>query len=174
VEDRWVEEAMRDQPTITPAGDRLDSLPEGLSFFDLVTHTDERGTVCELYDPRKGWHVEPLVFAYCFTIRPGYAKGWNLHERHEDRYAIIHGELERVLYDTRPGSPTNGLLASVVLSDHRRRLVNVPAGVWHADRNIGAHMDERLSSGQRRVPPFPPARRFSGALSPGVAFLTRA
>ena len=26
---------------------------------------------------------------HCFTIRPGFVKGWGLHEKHEDRYLIL-------------------------------------------------------------------------------------
>ena len=31
-----------------------------------------------------------------------------------------------------------GLVSKVVISEHRRCLVNVPVGVWHANRNIGS------------------------------------
>jgi dTDP-4-dehydrorhamnose 3,5-epimerase len=41
------------------------------------------------------------------------------------------------MYDVRPDSPTCGLLSRVVLSNYDRRLMNIPAGVWHADHNIG-------------------------------------
>ena len=44
---------------------------------------------------------------------------------------------DRVLYDGREDASTHGLVASVVLSHHRRRLMNIPAGVWHANRNLG-------------------------------------
>ena len=90
-----------------------------------------------MFDPRWGWHDDPLVFVYTFTIRPGYVKGWGLHEHHEDRYFVLAGELELVFYDDRPDSPTRGLVSKVYLNQYRRRLVNVPAGVWHADRNPG-------------------------------------
>jgi dTDP-4-dehydrorhamnose 3,5-epimerase len=73
-----------------------------------------------------------------FTLRPGMIKGWGLHKEHEDRYFVLFGELEIVLYDDRPDSPTRGLVASVVLSEYRRRLMNIPAGVWHANRNLGS------------------------------------
>ena len=43
-----------------------------------------------------------------------------------------------MLYDERPGSPTEGLVSKIVLSEHRRRLMNIPAGVWHAERNLGS------------------------------------
>jgi dTDP-4-dehydrorhamnose 3,5-epimerase len=91
----------------------------------------------ELYDPRWDWHPDPLVFAYCFTLRPGYVKGWNLHKLHEDRYVILQGEMELVLYDVRPDSSTCGKISRIVLSEHNRRLVNIPRFIWHADHNIG-------------------------------------
>lgn len=66
----------------------MERLTEGVSFREVPTHIDGRGSVFELYDPRWAWHAEPLVFAYCFTIRPGMVKGWNLHKEHEDdRYS---------------------------------------------------------------------------------------
>jgi dTDP-4-dehydrorhamnose 3,5-epimerase len=91
----------------------------------------------ELFDPRWNWHPDPLVFAYSFTIRPGVVKGWNLHQKHEDRYFLLQGEMELIFYDVRPGSPTFGELSKIQLSEHNRDLVNVPVNVWHADHNIG-------------------------------------
>jgi dTDP-4-dehydrorhamnose 3,5-epimerase len=90
-----------------------------------------------MYDPRWEWHADPLVFAYCFTLRPGRIKGWGMHKRHEDRYCVLFGEIEVVLYDDRDDVETKGLVARVVLSEHRRRLMNIPSGVWHAVRNLG-------------------------------------
>ena len=46
--------------------------------------------------------------------------------------------MELVCHDAREDSPTRGLVSKLVLSEHRRCLVNVPTGVWHANRNIGA------------------------------------
>ena len=92
----------------------------------------------ELFDPRWEWHPEPLVFAYCFTLRPGTVKGWNLHKEHEDRYVLLQGEMELVLYDPRPDSPTTGEVCRIPLTPYRRCIVNIPRNVWHADHNIGA------------------------------------
>lgn len=128
----------QDVQTVNPDGSAVGRLPEGTVVRDLVTHVDERGTVCELYDPRWGAHPDPLVFAYTFTIRPGFAKGWGIHRRHDDRYAFLAGELEIVLYDEREDSATTGLESRIVLSGHHRRLLTIPAGVWHAERNLGA------------------------------------
>jgi dTDP-4-dehydrorhamnose 3,5-epimerase len=128
---------VRDVQTVMASGERMDRLPVGMVVRDLTTHTDDRGTVCELYDPRWGVHPDPLVFAYTFTIRPGASKGWGIHREHEDRYAFMAGELELVFYDERPGVETSGLEARLFLSELRRQLVTIPIGVWHAERNIG-------------------------------------
>ncbi|MBR0682252.1 dTDP-4-dehydrorhamnose 3,5-epimerase [Roseomonas eburnea] len=130
-------QAVRDKATVSSQGVPLRRLTHGVTLRRLPTHADDRGTVTELFDPRWGFHPDPLVHAYTFTIRPGVAKGWNLHQRHEDRYALLQGEMELVLFDPRPGSPTEGEVCRIVLSEHDRCIVNVPVNVWHADRNIG-------------------------------------
>lgn len=128
---------MKDRQTVTSAGDPVDRLPIGVTFRPVPTHTDDRGTVFELFDPRWNWHPDPLVFAYCFTLRPGSVKGWGLHRRHQDRYCIMFGEIEVVFYDDRDGVETRGEVSRAVLSHHDRRLMNIPEGVWHALRNLG-------------------------------------
>jgi dTDP-4-dehydrorhamnose 3,5-epimerase len=130
--------AVRDGATVTPDGQRLQRLTEGVSFRPAPTHVDARGSVVEMFDPRWLWHSEPFAFAYCFTIRPGVVKGWNLHKEHEDRYVLLQGEMELLLYDPRPDSATCGTLCRIVLSEHNRGIVNIPRNVWHADHNIGA------------------------------------
>ena len=129
---------IRDVSTVTPDGNSRQLLPAGVSFHDNVTHVDERGTVCELFDPRWGWNPQPVVFTYCFTVRPGITKGWGMHKVNEDRYFLLFGEHEVVLYDARPDSPTRGLVSRIVLSEFRRRLMNIPPGIWHADYNFGS------------------------------------
>ncbi|MEO6858728.1 MAG: hypothetical protein ABI323_09090 [Solirubrobacteraceae bacterium] len=127
----------REVQTVTPAGERMTTMPEGMRVRDLITHTDERGTVCELYDPRWGVSPASLVFAYMFTIRPGMAKGWGMHREHDDRYAFLTGELELAFYDARQDSETSCQESRLVLADAHRQLVTIPRGVWHAERNLG-------------------------------------
>jgi dTDP-4-dehydrorhamnose 3,5-epimerase len=127
----------RDVQTVHGDGGRIDALPEGMVLRPLVTHVDERGTVCELYDDRWDVHPDPVVFSYLFTIRPGQAKGWGVHREHEDRYAFLSGELELAFYDAREDSATAGRESRLTLSAHGRSLLVIPRGVWHAERNIG-------------------------------------
>ena len=130
-------EGKQDPATVTADGRRLDKLPDGVTFHKIVTHVDGRGTVFEMFDHRWKWHDDPIEFVYCFTIRPGMIKGWGMHKKHDDRYCLMYGELLVVLYDDRPESPTRGVVSEIVLSEFDRRLINIPSGVWHADRNIG-------------------------------------
>ena len=129
--------AVQDRQTVDRQSRDLSTLLDGVRCWDAPTHTDERGTVMEMFNPQWNWHPDPLVFVYCFTIRPGIVKGWNLHKLHEDRYCLLQGEMEVLMYDVRDDSPTCGQISRVVLSEHGRRHVTVPKFVWHADRNIG-------------------------------------
>jgi len=135
---RTLDAAARDAQTVTPGGRTLGTLIEGVSLRDAPTHVDERGSVVELYDPRWAWHPAPMVFAHCFTIRPGFVKGWGLHKTHEDRYFILQGEMALVLFDPRPDSSTCGQVCKIVMSELNRQLVNIPKFVWHAEENVGA------------------------------------
>lgn len=137
IQDRLIAASVADAQTVDASGRSTRALVHGVKIRDLALHTDERGTVCEMFDPRWEWHPDPLVFVYHFTIRPGWAKGWAMHQCHEDRYCLLQGEMKLVLYDARPDSPTHGLVSEIYLSEQRRQMVNVPAGVWHADENIG-------------------------------------
>ncbi len=134
---RTLAASVKDDQTTNEQRKQIVHLPEGSSLFDSICHRDERGSVTELYDPRWAWHQEPLVFSYLFTIRPGMIKGWGLHKLHEDRYFVVRGEMEVVMYDPRPESSTFGKISKICLSAARPQLLNVPRNVWHADRNLG-------------------------------------
>lgn len=130
-------EPVKDVQTVTPVGESVQPLLDGVSLWEIKTHVDERGSLFELFDERWGWSKEPLVYSYVCTVRPGITKGWGFHLEHEDRYAILFGDVEVVLYDERSDSSTKGQVCKVVLSESRRQLLNIPAQVWHAVRNLG-------------------------------------
>lgn len=130
-------ELFRDKATVNAQGEPTTLLPHGVTFRNLVTHSDDRGIVFEMLDDRWGWHPAPITFVYHYSIRPGCAKGWGMHLLHEDRYCLLYGEMEIVFYDARPESPTVGQVSKVVISEYHRRLISIPTGIWHANRNIG-------------------------------------
>ncbi len=128
----------QDVQTVTSDGESTQPLIHGVTFKEVTTHIDDRGFVCETYDSRWKWNKKPLVFSYVYTIRPGIIKGWAMHKKHEDRYFILFGEVEVVLYDGRKDSPTKGMVSKFYFTEYNRRLVNIPPGVWHANRNVGS------------------------------------
>jgi dTDP-4-dehydrorhamnose 3,5-epimerase len=128
---------VKDRQTVTPEGERIDPLIEGVRIRAAVTQVDERGTLCEIYDPGWGFTPEPLVHVYQTTIEPGQAKGWVLHRLQDDRLFFSLGRAKVVLYDEREESPTFGMINEHYFSDQRRGLLRIPAGVWHAIQNIG-------------------------------------
>ncbi len=129
--------AKADEQTVSSEGVPVRTLPEGMLTRSSVKHIDDRGSVTEMWDERWNFHPDPVCFAYNFTIRPGVVKGWGLHRHHEDRYFLLRGEMELVLYDVRPESATYGQVSKIVLSEDKPGLVTVPRNVWHADYNFG-------------------------------------
>ncbi len=130
---------VRDKETVKPDGSELLKLPHDVRIREASLFVDERGSLCEMYDPRWKLSVAKkyIAYAYFFTSRPGVIKGWGMHKKHEDCYFLISGEMELVLYDGRKNSPTYGLVSKIYLSEEHRRTVTIPIGVWHAERNIG-------------------------------------
>ncbi|TRW97627.1 dTDP-4-dehydrorhamnose 3,5-epimerase [Paracoccus sp. M683] len=130
--------AQADQQTTTDDGSAtLTPRIEGATRRASPTHVDERGRLFEVYS--RDWFPddEPVEHVYVTTLRPGIVKGWGLHERHVDRYFLISGEMQVVLYDVRPDSPSCGKLSVITLGPENRQLLRIPAYVWHADVNIG-------------------------------------
>jgi len=130
--------AERQGQTVTSEGVRIAPTIEGVRIRRPPTHVDDRGWLVELCDPRWEEAGGPIEYAYCTTIRPGYAKGWGFHKTHEDRYFVLFGEAETILYDVRPGSETYGQISTIRMSAHNRGLFTIPRLVWHATRNLGA------------------------------------
>jgi dTDP-4-dehydrorhamnose 3,5-epimerase len=124
--------------TVTREGERVDSLIDGVVLRAAKTHPDERGTLCEIYDPEWRLTDDPLVYVYQVTIRPGQVKGFVLHLTYSDRLFFSQGTVKVVLYDDREGSPTRGKLNELHFSEHNRGNLVIPAGVWHAVQNVGS------------------------------------
>ena len=130
-------QARKDEATVTPAGERLETLIDGVSLRYATTHFDERGEVCEIYDPAWGLSSAPLVYVYAALIRPARIKGWVYHKEQIDRMFALSGFLRIVLYDPREGSPSRGMINEIHLTERNRGLVVIPPLVVHAVQNVG-------------------------------------
>ena len=128
--------AAKDAQSTDPSGKELATLPDGCWLKPSNILTDSRGSLFEMGSNRH-WGDEPIVHVYGVTLRPSVVKGWALHKEHDDRYFIMSGDMEVVMYDVRPDASTYGRLFRVTLSDKRRACLRIPAFVWHADHNPG-------------------------------------
>ncbi len=126
----------KDIQTVTSEGKSVKKRIEGVVLRSAVTLPDERGTICEIYNPAWGVHPEDLVYVYEVTIRPTYVKGWVVHELQDDRIFVSYGTLRFVLFDNRPDSPTYKLINDFTIGEHNRALITIPKGVFHAVQNV--------------------------------------
>jgi dTDP-4-dehydrorhamnose 3,5-epimerase len=102
-----------------------------------VTQIDERGELCEIYNPAWGVSDAPLVYVYSVMIRPGKLKGWVYHAKQHDRVFVSVGVLKWVLYDLRENSPTKHMINEFYMGERRPGLLTIPPYVAHATQNVG-------------------------------------
>src|SRR5438552_11461897 len=100
-----VETPKQDIQTVTPEGESVQRLIEGVKIIPAVTHPDERGTLCEISSLVLKAHPAPIVYVYQFTIRPGKVKGWHIHHLHDDRIFISQVRSRLFSMTTAPGRP---------------------------------------------------------------------
>jgi dTDP-4-dehydrorhamnose 3,5-epimerase len=132
-----LESVERDAQTVTPEGEPVQELLDGVRIRPAITHLDSRGSLCEMYDPAWDFTEEPLVYVYQSTIRPGQIKGWVLHLEQDDRLFFSSGDVKVVLFDARVDSSTFEHLNVHYFGAVQRALLRIPCGVYHAIQNVG-------------------------------------
>lgn len=135
--ERLESDAVQDPQTVTPEGVRTTQRIAGVIVRPAVTHVDDRGELCEIYNPAWGIHEAPMVYAYQAMVRPHKVKGWIVHHLQDDRVFVNLGTFRFVLYDAREGSPTHGQINEIFLSERNRAMIIIPRGVYHAVQNVG-------------------------------------
>jgi dTDP-4-dehydrorhamnose 3,5-epimerase len=131
-------EPKRDKQTVTPEGLSTGSLIAGVIIRYAIAQPDERGELCEIYNPAWGVTDAPLVYVYQSTIRPGKVKGWVIHYEQDDRLFFSSGAVRMGLYDAREASPTYKKLSVFTITERNRALVVIPRGVFHGIQNVGS------------------------------------
>jgi dTDP-4-dehydrorhamnose 3,5-epimerase len=122
---------------VNRAGELLEPRIEGLVIRDLIPCEDERGTLVELLSADWGFHPTPVTHTYLVSARPRSIRGWVMHLKQDDRIAILQGAFRWGFFDDREGSASRGRLNVFTFSEQRRRLILIPAGIWHAVENVG-------------------------------------
>ena len=110
-------------------------LIEGIRTKPLQVIPDERGRLFEMLR-----RDDPLFTkfgqVYCTTVHAGIVKGWHLHKKQIDNFVCVSGMIKLVAYDSRPTSPTKGLVNEFFIGTHHPFLVQIPAGVYHGFKGI--------------------------------------
>ena len=116
---------------------------EGVVIKELVTYPDERGFFRELIRKTDPFFSEGFAQLSHSLMHPGVSKAWHIHKTQVDWWYVPIGVLKFAHYDTRPDSPTKGVLQEIFMGgDHGHSIVKIPPGVAHGCKAIGgtAHL----------------------------------
>lgn len=126
-----------DRATVQEDGQRLMKMIDGVKLRPAIVHPDERGEVCEIYNPAWGIDQAALKYVYMAMVRPHKIKGWVYHQEQDDRLFVATGSSKIVLFDLRESSSTAGMINEFHITERNRALLVIPCFVAHAVQNIG-------------------------------------
>ena len=110
---------------------------EGVQIKELVTHADERGFFREVIRSTDPFFAAGFGQLSHSLVLPGVLKAWHAHKRQAQWTYLAAGELDVVLHDTRPDSPTFRKTVELLLGDrHAARAYVMPPGVAHGYRCV--------------------------------------
>lgn len=109
---------------------------DGVVITPLKQMFDERGKVMHMLreDSPQFQRFGEIYFS---MTHPGAIKAWHRHKRMTLNYAVVFGEIKCVLYDDRPGSPTNRQITELFVSPENYCLVTIPPMVWNGFKGVG-------------------------------------
>ena len=110
---------------------------DGVRIKKLKINCDERGRLFEILRSDEEL-FNKFGQAYVTTAYPGVVKAWHLHKYQTDNMCVITGQAKFVIYDARENSKTHGEINEFFSGDDDRYLIQIPAGVYHGFKNIGA------------------------------------
>ncbi len=128
--------AIKDKQGISADWKILQDFIHGVALREVKNVPKNSGMLTEIY--RSDWDLESGLIDQVFQVclAPGTISEWHMHQYTTDRIFINQGMIQIVLYDGRENSTTFGHINEFKLGVYRPGLVIVPAGVWHAVRNI--------------------------------------
>lgn len=107
----------------------------GLLLFEPRVFSDDRGCFYETYQASRYAEYGLPVFVQdnISVSRRGVLRGLHLQKPHAQGklVSVVLGDVQDVVVDLRPGSPTFGRWESLRLSSENKRQVYIPAGFAH-------------------------------------------
>jgi dTDP-4-dehydrorhamnose 3,5-epimerase len=131
-----VDGAKKDRQSATAEGQLTQDLLEGVRLKEVPNLITRNGITTELYRPE--WPVGPDQVRHMIHVilRGDALSAWHMHEKQTDTFFVTDGTIKVILFDDRPGSPTQGKGNVFHLSRMRPTLVTVPPGIWHGLKNL--------------------------------------
>ena len=111
---------------------------DGVRIKKLKLIPDERGRLMEILRSDDE-EFSKFGQVYMTTAYPGVVKAWHCHKLQDDNMTAISGMVKIVLYDSRDGSPTQGMVNEFFIGDHNHILLHIPKHVWHGFKCVGDH-----------------------------------
>ncbi|MFA5412025.1 MAG: dTDP-4-dehydrorhamnose 3,5-epimerase family protein [Candidatus Micrarchaeia archaeon] len=109
---------------------------DGVEVIPLKKICDERGRIMHMMRSDSPYFTN-FGEVYFSTAYPGIIKGWHIHKKMTQNYAVISGMIKLVLYDDRQGSKTKGQLMELFIGEDNYCLVKIPPMVWNGYKGIG-------------------------------------
>lgn len=111
---------------------------DGARVKPLKIMADERGRLMEML------RADDELFrgfgqVYMTTAYPGVVKAWHYHKKQWDHFVCVRGMMKVVLFDSREGSPTQGVVNEFFLGDHSPQLLQIPPMVYHGFKCVSEH-----------------------------------
>ena len=122
----------------SPIKNSKQTMIEGVKITNLKIMSDERGKVMHMLREDSDLFIRFGEIYFSLT-HPGVVKAWYLHRRMTLNYAVIHGEIQLVIYDDRESSSTRGRLQEIYVSPENYNLVTIPPLLWYGFKCIGRH-----------------------------------
>ena len=110
----------------------------GVRIKKLRIIPDERGRLMEILRSDDDLFTK-FGQVYMTTAYPGVVKAWHYHKVQTDNFAVVHGMMKVVLYDSRDGSPTKGEINEFCVGDLNPALIQIPNLVYHGFKCISEH-----------------------------------
>ncbi len=111
-------------------------LIDGVIVRQLRLNVDERGFLMEIMRP--DWETfQKFGQAYVTSAYPGVVKGWHYHKKQFDNFVCVRGMMKVVLYDSREGSPTKGVINEFFIGERNPMQIQIPRFVYHGFKCIG-------------------------------------
>lgn len=113
----------------------------GVSFKDLITHTDERGFFREIIRATDGFVTAGFGQVSHSLVHTGVIKAWHAHRHQTQWNYVMQGLIKVALHDTRPASRTYRETMEFLAGDGQPAQVYCfPAGVAHGYRCVAGPM----------------------------------